>query len=98
MYKASCPRWYGIENDIRHIVVPENTTEHHVKQQAKKMSNGITGSKTCSVQLIQKYHMIIEPKKSYAALTHLTFHGHNGPYSIQNDHSDSVKQHTKLHS
>jgi hypothetical protein len=26
--------------------------------------------------------MIIQPKKSYAALTHLTFHGQNTPYTI----------------
>jgi len=45
------------------------------------MSGAVTGSKTCSVQLIQKYHMIIQPKKSYAALTHLTFHGKDAPYS-----------------
>ena len=63
MYKSSCPRWYGIENDIRHIVVAKDTTETNVKHQAKQMANAITGSKTCDIQLIQKYHMIIQPKK-----------------------------------
>ncbi len=82
MYKSTCPRWYGIENDIRHIVVAKDTSETNVKQQAKQMANSFTGSKTCDIQLIQKYHMIIQPKKSYAALTHLTFHGQNGPYTI----------------
>lgn len=82
MYKSSCPRWYGIENDIRHIVVSKDTKEEKVKEQAKQTANTLTGSKTCSVQLIQKYHMIIQPKKSYAALTHLTFHGQNAPYAL----------------
>ncbi len=82
MYKSSCPRWYGIENDIRHIVVAKDTREDNVKEQAKKMANTITGSKSCNIQLIQKYHMIIQPKKSYAALTHLTFHGQNTPYAL----------------
>jgi len=82
MYKSSCPRWYGTENDIRHIVVTKDTQEEHVKDQAKQMANTITGSKTCNIQLIQKYHMIIQPKKSYAALTHLTFHGQNSPYAL----------------
>ena len=82
MYKSLCPRWYGVENNIRHIVVAKDTTEQNVKQQAKQMANAITGSKTCDIQLIQKYHMIIQPKKSYAALTHLTFHGQNSPYTI----------------
>jgi len=70
-----------MENAIRHIVVTKDTSEDDVKEQAKQMSGAVTGSKTCSVQLIQKYHMIIQPKKSYAALTHLTFHGKDAPYS-----------------
>jgi len=82
MYKSSCPRWYAIQNDIRHIVVAKDTKEENVKEQAKQTANTLTGSKSCNIQLIQKYHMIIQPKKSYAALTHLTFHGQNTPYTI----------------
>jgi hypothetical protein len=82
MYKSSCPRWYALQNDIRHIVVAKDTKEEEVKEQAKQTANTLTGSKTCNIQLIQKYHMIIQPKKSYAALTHLTFHGQNTPYTI----------------
>ena len=82
MYKSSCPRWWAIQNDIRHIVVAKDTKEDDVKEQAKQTANTLTGSKTCNIQLIQKYHMIIQPKKSYAALTHLTFHGQNTPYTI----------------
>ena len=82
MYKSSCPRWWAIQNDIRHIVVTKDTKEDDVKEQAKLTANTLTGSKTCNIQLIQKYHMIIQPKKSYAALTHLTFHGQNTPYTI----------------
>ena len=81
MYKSSCPRWWAIQNDIRHIVVAKDTKEEDVKEQAKQTANTFTGSKTCDIQLIQKYHMIIQPKKSYAALTHLTFHGQNTPYA-----------------
>ncbi len=82
MYKSSCPRWYAIQNDIRHIVVAKDTKEENVKEEAKQTANTLTGSKTCNIQLIQKYHMIIQPKKSYAALTHLTFHGQNVPYAV----------------
>ena len=82
MYKSSCPRWWAIQNDIRHIVVAKDTKEEDVKEQAKQTANTFTVSKTCDIQLIQKYHMIIQPKKSYAALTHLTFHGQNTPYTI----------------
>ena len=38
MYKSSCPRWYGIENNIRHIVVAKDTTETNVKHQAKLLN------------------------------------------------------------
>jgi len=82
MYKSSCSRWWAIQNDIRHIVVAKDTKEEEVKEQAKQTANTLTGSKTCDIQLIQKYHMIIQPKKSYAALTHLTFHGQNTPYAV----------------
>ena len=82
MHKATCPRWYGIEQNIQHIVIAKDTKEEEVKEQAKQTANTLTGSKTCNIQLIQKYHMIIQPKKSYAALTHLTFHGQNTPYAV----------------
>ena len=75
MYKAVCPRWYGYHSNIRHLVVTKNTRESEVKKMAQTTSNEITGSKSCNIQLLQKYHMLIEAKKSYPALTGLTFHG-----------------------
>ena len=74
MYKSTCPRWYGGYDDIRHVVVDKDTPENEVITVTKKISNNITGSKSCHVQLLQKYHMIIEAKKSYPALTGLRFH------------------------
>ena len=74
MYKSTCPRWYGWHNDIRHVVVEKNTSEEEVINVTKKISNHETGSKSCNVQLLQKYHMIIEAQKSYPALTGLRFH------------------------
>ena len=75
MYKSICPRWYGYITNIRHIVVPEKMAENKVIDLAEKQSNNMTGSGDCNIQLLQKYHMLIEPLKSYAALTSLTFHG-----------------------
>jgi hypothetical protein len=74
MYKATCPRWYGWHNDIRHVVVEKGTPEETVTNTAQKISNAMTGSNTCDIQLLQKYHMVIEAKKSYPALTVLRFH------------------------
>ena len=75
MYKSVCPRWYATFGDIRHIVVPKGTPEPEVIDLARKGSNALTGSMSCDIKLLQKYHMIIQPKKSYAALTALSFHG-----------------------
>ena len=75
MYRLSCNGWLGTYSDIKHIVVPRNTHEKEVMFQAKKISENSNGGGDCNIQLLQKYHMMIEPKKSYPALTGLTFHG-----------------------
>ena len=74
MYKSMCPRWYGWHDNIRHIVVEKDTPENVVVYTAKNVSNSITGSNSCDVQLLQKYHMMNEAKKSYPAITGLKFH------------------------
>ena len=56
----------------------------------KKISEYANGGGTCDIQLLQKYHMMIEPKKSYPALTGLTFHGSSiSAVSINKDEKDS---------
>ena len=50
---------------------------------AKQISNHVTGSKTCDVQLLQKYHMVINAEKSYPALTGLRFHDTIGKTDIK---------------
>ena len=84
MYKSSCPRWYGTNVDIRHIVVPQKTEEEHVVEKARINSNYASGSKSCKVELLQKYLMSIEPKKSYVGLTSLQFDGNNN-VMVEND-------------
>jgi hypothetical protein len=75
MYRLNCTGWLGNYSDIKHIVVSRNTDESRVVSQAKKISEDANGGGACDIQLLQKYHMMIEPKKSYPALTGLTFHG-----------------------
>ena len=74
MYKSTFPRWYVCHDNIRHVVVEKDTSEEEVINVTKKISNQVTGSKSCNIQLLQKYHMIIEAQKSYPALTGLRFH------------------------
>jgi hypothetical protein len=73
MYKSICPNiyWYGNTVNIRHIVVPENTSETDVVNMSRDRANAASGSRNCKVELLQKYFMSIEPKKSYVGLTGL---------------------------
>ena len=73
MYKYNCQRWYGNVSDVRHLTVNDKTTEEEVKQIAEKHSKIFSGSKTCDIQLLQKYHMIVKPEKTYVSLTSLPF-------------------------
>lgn len=76
MYKSVCPgRFYGNNMDIRHVIVPQKTDEINVKEMAIQKANNASGSKECKVQLLQKYVMSIEAKKSYMGLTSLRFDG-----------------------
>jgi hypothetical protein len=76
MYKSVCPGWlYGNSIDIRHVIVPHNTSELAVRNMARKKANNVIGSNDCKVQLLQKYVMSIEAKKSYMGLTSLKFDG-----------------------
>jgi len=69
MYKYKCPRWYGIESGLRNVYLDETLNEGDIQQTAEKDANNYTGSKTCSISLLQQFHMTIKPIKNYAALT-----------------------------
>ena len=43
------------------------------KTNSRKHSKIFSGSKTCDIQLLQKYHMIVKPEKTYVSLTSLPF-------------------------
>ena len=75
MYRAYCPGWLWSSTEIKHLVVQRGTSEGCVQEEAEKITKQLTGNKNCSVELLQKYHMLIEPKKSYPALTGITFFG-----------------------
>ena len=73
MYKSICSGWLGDYSDIKHIVVLRDTNEDEVLKKAKLITENSGGGAKCNIQLLQKYHMMIEPKKSYPALTGFTF-------------------------
>jgi len=84
MYRSTCNGWLGAYNDIKHIVVSRHTNEDEVLKKAKTITENNNGNTMCDIQLLQKYHMMIEPKKSYPALTGLTFHGSSIPTAAIN--------------
>ncbi len=84
MYRSTCNGWLGTYNDIKHIVVSRDTNEDEVLKKAKTITENNNGNTGCNIQLLQKYHMMIEPKKSYPALTGLTFHGSSIPTAAIN--------------
>jgi len=87
MYKSVCPSWYSYGNrvDIRHLVVPQNTDEEKVINIAKEKANYASGASSCKVQLLQKYLMSIEAKKSYVGLTSLQFDGDSIVTTLRDD-------------
>ena len=84
MYRSTCNGWLGTYNDIKHIVVSRDTNEDEVLKKAKTITENNNGNTVCNIQLLQTYHMMIEPKKSYPALTGLTFHGSSIPTAAIN--------------
>tara|TARA_Y100001936_G_C15658908_1_gene450243 strand:+ start:300 stop:581 length:282 start_codon:yes stop_codon:yes gene_type:complete len=84
MYKSICSGWLGDYSDIKHIVVLRDTDEEEVLKKAKLITENSGGGTKCDIQLLQKYHMMIEPKKSYPALTGFTFHGSSIPTAATN--------------
>jgi hypothetical protein len=64
-YKYECPRWYGVLSGIRNII---GKTPEEALDLAKKDANEISGSQTCKVALLQKFHLSIKLAEPYPAL------------------------------
>ncbi len=73
MYESVCKSWLGSYTKIKHIITSKDISEEDVLNKLTKTLNN-NGNQTCDVNLLQKYHMVIYPKKSYSSLTRLNFH------------------------
>ena len=73
MYKYACPRWWGVSRGLRNMNADSELDEKEVIKIAHEDANRYTGSKTCDVSLLQKFHVSITPIKNYAALASIPF-------------------------
>jgi len=67
-YKFSCPRWYGDVEGVNNIYVKKDTKKD-IKKIAIKESNQLSGSKTCSISLLNKFEVSIKSIETYPSLT-----------------------------
>lgn len=72
MYESVCKSWLGSYTKINHIITKKDISEEDVINKLNKKLN--YANQTCDINLLQKYHMVIYPKKSYSSLTRLHFH------------------------
>ena len=68
LYKYSCPRWFGTYNGIKNIAIDEDIKKGDLTKELEKIENRKTGSKTCKVELLQKYTLSIQNIENYAGI------------------------------
>ena len=71
-FKYSCPRWYGYEKGVHNIYIKDDLDED-VEKLAIKEANYISGSKSCNIQLLNKFRISINSIETYPSLTGINF-------------------------
>jgi hypothetical protein len=68
LYRYVCQRWWGATSNIQLAQLAESSDPaSHLLQHAET----ITGSKTCHVDLLQKFEISMRVTKTYAAMATL---------------------------
>lgn len=74
MYKYSCPgSWWGEHTGLRNVYTNAQLTDERASLMAKDDIKKSIGLKDCSVTLLVKYKLSIEPIKTYAEITKIPF-------------------------
>tara|TARA_B110000211_G_C13948777_1_gene495141 strand:- start:276 stop:548 length:273 start_codon:yes stop_codon:yes gene_type:complete len=68
LYKYSCPRWYGNLSGLKNISIDKELNDETLTDSLTKIENINTGSKTCKIDLIQKYELIINNVLNYQGI------------------------------
>ena len=69
LYKYSCPRWYGTLTGLKNISTDKDLDDYKLTNDITKIENINTGSKTCKIDLIQKYELIINNVHNYQGIS-----------------------------
>ena len=62
----NCPRWYATVTGVRNLV--HDGTEDEVVKSATEIAKHLSGSETCDIKLLQKFHMSLRLSEPYPAL------------------------------
>ena len=68
LYNYSCPRWYGNLSGLKNISIDKELNDETLTDSLTKIENINTGSKTCKIDLIQKYELIINNVLNYQGI------------------------------
>lgn len=74
LYKYSCPRWYGNLSGLKNISIDKELSDDTLTSNLTKIENINTGSKTCKIDLIQKYELIINNVHNYQGISTIPVH------------------------
>lgn len=69
LYKFSCARWYGTHTGLKNISTDSELSDDKLTNTLTKIENNNTGSKTCKIDLLQKYELAIKNVHNYQGLT-----------------------------
>lgn len=68
LYRYICQRWWGPVSDIQLAQVPDSPEPLRI---LLRHAEAITGSKTCSIDLLQKFQLSMSVSETYGAMATL---------------------------
>ena len=69
LYKYSCPRWWGTLTGLKNVSTNKEISDVKLTNDLTKIENINTGSKSCKIDLIQKYELLINNVHNYSGLS-----------------------------
>jgi hypothetical protein len=70
-YSFDCQRWYGSVQGVRNIYVEGDVPP---EKAAKKDAEFVSGSKTCDIQLLQRFRMLVSDVETFPAMAAQPLH------------------------